>query len=521
MSTEVSYNSCSVWRMVLNISLSGAIYVYTLGVFNTCTDNVAAYLSWTSTKDSYITLFSAFIPIGQTVGVIFATPMIDRIGRRKLLIYANVLFIIGSIIMVMPSTAAFGCGRLLTGLATGVHLSVVIIFINEITPVSMMPTVGPVFVIVSNLGLVCSYALGLMLPISDFAEDSRNNLWILMFLLPAVVCFYQNCYFYFYMKYEPPQFYLSRNMRDEAEKALGITHKQTSMETGIRRVNNDIQGKTLSGASISLIGMLCQKKFSKMTRMAFILSILQQLSGFTAMLFYSTVIIQTLGGGLFMARVITLLMSLAYLVSCALASCLLNYFGRKTLLIGGQILVGLDLTALGLCLGYFHTSPTVTAVFIIGFFLPFGIGLDATYWTYTSEILNDQLMSLLCIFNLLASAVVSYFFPVAAASVGIDNCFYFFAIGMFFTAIYSFFDMIETKDKNKEEIYIQMRVISPVVLPRVNSLDQDSLDQACEDEERSNQDQRALVELSQRSDSKDISPGYILDLTTVGKVVNN
>ena len=208
-----------------------------------------------------------------------------------------------------------------------------------------------------------------------------------------------------------------------------------------------------------------------------------------------------------MARVITLLMSLAYLVSCALASCLLNYFGRKTLLIGGQILVALDLTALGLCLGYFQTSPTVTAVFIIGFFLPFGIGLDATYWTYTSEILNDQLMSLLCILNLLASAVVSYFFPVAAASVGIDNCFYFFAVGMFFTAIYSFFDIIETKDKNKEEIYTQMRVISPVVLPRATSLDQDSLEQACENEEIINQDQKALVELSQRPESKDISPG--------------
>ena len=79
--------------------------------------------------------------------------------------------------------------------------------------------------------------------------------------------------FLLYMKYEPPQFYLSRNMRDEAEKALGITHKERSMETGIRRVNNDIKGKTLLGASISLIGMLCQKKFSKMTRMAFILSI--------------------------------------------------------------------------------------------------------------------------------------------------------------------------------------------------------------------------------------------------------
>ena len=465
------YNVRSVWILVTHISISGFVFVYTLGVFDTCTDNVAASLGWNSEKDWYVHLFSFFLPIGQTLGCILATPAIERLGRRKLLMVSDVLFITGSIILVMPSTIAFGFGRIITGLATGTQFSVTPVFINEITPESMMPKVGPMLVICANTGLVCSYGLGLMLPLKDFSQDPLNNMWILMFLFPALLSLYQFFYFLLFMKYEPPQFYMLRNMKAEEKNALEITHKEISIVDGLRRVKSEVDAKEEFGVAISLVGMLCNKKFFKMVRISIFLSLLSQLTGSTPIIFYSTEIFQTIGGGLFQARLMTFLMGVAFLISTICTSWILKYLGRKTVLIYAQLLVAIDLTVVGLCMRYFQTNPTISAVFIIIYFIPLGVGLDATFWAYSSEVLNDQLMSLMCILSMAFGILVSYLFPPSANYFGTEVCFYFFAVCMLFTAIYSYLDLVETRDKKKEEILIEMKVMSPNVLEIKNTFD--------------------------------------------------
>ena len=509
----------------MHISLSTIIFGYTLGVFNTCTDNVSASLNWGSSKEFYTNLFSSFIPIGQTLGCIIATPGIDRIGRRKLLIYADVLFILGSVILVMPSTTAFGIGRILTGISTGIMSSICYIFVNEVTPVAMMPKIGPAQVLSCNIATVCSYSLGLTLPISNFSENSSNNLWIFMFLLPAALSGYQIAYFCVWMKHESPQFYLRRNMTSEAVKALEVTHENKSMNTGLRRINSDIQGKSLNGNKVSLLGMICEKKFRKMTRVAIILPLILQLSGSTVIIFYSTDIFLGIGGGLFNARLMTVIMGIVYVFSTASASYFLKYFGRKTLLITAQLMVSLDLTALGLCMRYLPTDPTVAAVFIILFFIPMGFGLDAAFWTFATEALNDQMLSFLCILRFTIATFVSYLFPTIASSLGIQNCFYFFAVCMLIAIVYTYCDLFETKNKTKEEILIEMRVISTTVLP-VNSLDEECANDLKEEEveeENLNHDQKKELEQGLEKEF----PGFIIigesaiDKTTIISNNNN
>ena len=465
MVEEVVYKRSQVWSLACHICIGSFVFVYTLGVFNTCTDNISASLGWNTDKDFYINLFSTFISIGETIGCLLTPPAISRYGRRKFFIAIDSLFIIGSIILVIPHTIAFGVGRMLTGIAIGAMAIVTPIFLSEITPVAMMSRVGPLVVITENIGLLCSYGLGLMLPVDNFTSDPLNNLWILMFLLPAAFCCYQMIYFFFIMKYDSPQFYLSKQMHAEAGSALEITHLECGVRNGLRRINSDVQGKSISGNTATLRNMICERRFCKMTRSSFFLPLIYQLSGFIAILFYSTSIFSGLGVDLFQSRLITLFIGIVLLASSLASICLLEYFGRKRLIIVAQVMVAIDLALLGLFSDYIPTNPIIPAVFLVAFFIPMGFGLDTALWMYASETLNDQLMSLMCIFNFTFSIPVTYLFPIAASIVGIGNCFFFFAICMATGIIYSLVDVIETKDKSKDEILVEMKVLSKRVVP--------------------------------------------------------
>ena len=459
------YKESSVWNLACHISISSGVFAYTLGVFNTSMDNIAASLGWGGTKEFYISLFSTFIPIGQTIGSILTPPALDRFGRRKFTLYMDILFIIGSLILIIPNTVAFGAGRILTGIATGAMSVASPIYLSEVTPVVMMPQVGPLIVIMENIALVISYGLGLMLPVSNFSENSLNELWILMYLLPAVVCLYQILYFCLGMKHDSPQFYFSKQMFSHAESALEITHLERGINSGLRRVNSEIQGKSISGITASLREMICERKFCKMARISVFLPMIAQMSGFIAILFYSTSIFSGLNVDLFQARLITFVLGIVLLLSSLSSIWLLKYFGRKSLIITAEILTAIDLAFLGLFSSYVPADPLIVAVFTVAFFIPFGLGLDTVLWMHASEVLNDQFISLMCTFTYAFSIVVSLLFPILSGLVGIGSCFLFFAVCMAASTVYSCLDLIETQYKTKEEILIEMRVLPATVCP--------------------------------------------------------
>ena len=283
-----------------------------------------------------------------------------------------------------------------------------------------------------------------------------------MFLFPAIVSLYQFLFFAFYMKYDSPQYYYSRDMIKETEEALAYTHTKDGMGIGLDRVKHEIAGKTLHGHRLSMLSMITKRRFSKMTRMAIILPIILQMCGITAIYFYSTIIFDKLGGSLFFGRIITVIGGIVNVFSSIFSIFLLKCFGRKVVLILGTVLLAVDLYLLGVFSDVVGNQMMI-AVFLIGFYVPFGFSYGATFWVYTAEILNDQIMSLAVVVSFAISIIVSFTFPVAISNVGVSVTFYFFSICMVASAIYSAFELIETKGKNKDVILFEMKVIEQPV----------------------------------------------------------
>ena len=503
-----------IWIMDIHIVIASFIFLYTMGVFNPSQLNISASLDWGSNESLYITLFSSFVPVGALVGTSITGYLIDRFGRRTTVMWIDWVYIVGTVILVMPSTATFGIGRLITGCSAGIFMTIGPIYVTEVTPEAMMSKVGPIIVIANNLGLLVAYGLGLALPTSNFKDDPFNYWWLFMYLFPAGVCLYQFTYFKFFCKYDTPQFYMAHNMSREASLALGLSYTNEGMEGGLRRLNSEIKGKFGSGEKPTILSLFTLKRFRKMMRVGSSLCILNQLTGMAAIIFYSTLIFSKLGGGVFLSRLLTFIMGIVNLVSAFFSILLLEWFGRKTLMISGQILICADLVLLGVFSGYADGGVEAPAIFVIIFFLFFTYSMAATLWMYVAEVLNDQVLSVCCIMNMATTVLITFIFPTAVENVGINNSFLFFAFCMFFGAIYSWFDLIETKGKDKEEILIGMKAFEQQVKPEV-AQENDSLQ---EESEKENENDDRSQGVNDGKDPQGNTIGAGLDITTTNKV---
>jgi len=506
--------------MNIHIVLASYLFLYTWGVFNPCQLNVSASLGWGSNESFYITLFSAFVPVGALVGTAVTGYLIDRFGRRTTILYNDIVYVIGTVVLVMPSTATFGIGRLITGCSAGIFMTIGPIYVTEVTPEAMMGKVGPIIVIANNLGLLTAYGLGLALPTGDFENDAFNYWWLALFLFPAGVCLYQFFYFLFFCTYDTPQYYFGKGMNNEANSALGLIYTNEGMEGGLKRLKIELISKFGSGKKPTVWTLFTAPRFRKMMRIGSMLCILNQLSGMAAIIFYSTSIFNQLGGGIFLSRLLTFIMGVVNLFSSFCSILLLRWFGRKTLMVSGQFLICADLALLGIFSGYVDAGVFAPLVFVILFFLFFTYSLAATLWMYVGEVLNDQVLSVCCIMNMVTTVIIIFVFPVAVDTVGINNSFLFFAVMMFFGAIYSWFDLLETKGLEKEQILIGMKAIESNQV-RPEGLDDDSLQEEVSEKEDEvdlngkNEDANGKLDFTTANKNDgDVMPNEGLDETT-------
>ena len=192
-----------------------------------------------------------------------------------------------------------------------------------------------------------------------------------------------------------------------------------------------------------------------MIRNGVMLGILQQLSGINAVTFYSTSIFEKLGGGVFMSRVYTCTLGVTIFISSIVSIPLLKRFGRKTLLVSGQLFLAIDLFLLGM-FTLFDIPFIISTIGIFLILVFFSYSLGATLWTYCGETLFDKIMGILGTVNLISTCIIAAVFPITVQYLGIYFAFFFFSGCMFGGVLYCLSDLIETKGKVKSEILAVM-----------------------------------------------------------------
>jgi sugar porter (SP) family MFS transporter len=189
------------------------------------------------------------------------------------------------------------------------------------------------------------------------------------------------------------------------------------------------------------------------------LAVLQQFVGVNTVIYYAPTILQQTGLKADQAITQTVTVGITNVVFTILAVLLLDKVGRRPLLIGGTVGLGVALATLAVYFGsgsLQHSAPWLALVALLVYIASFAIGLGPVFWLMISEIfpqrLRSKAMSAATVANWLSNFAISATFLTLVAAITRTGTFLLYA-GIALLAVLFFAARVpETKGRSLEDI---------------------------------------------------------------------
>ncbi|KAL1523395.1 hypothetical protein AB1Y20_018337 [Prymnesium parvum] len=277
--------------------------------------------------------------IAAAFGGVLAGPTADHIGRRKTIVIANVLFLVGSLFLTFATAFWMAlAGRIVMGFGVGASLVAPSIYVAEMVPASMRGMMVGANDLADNFGILLGYAVGLVF--WGVAGGWRDMFFI--GILPCVLILMA-----IWVVPESPRWLLFKGHHEQARKEL------LRLGSTVDTVDGDAQ-KILDGlrrgseSQVQEAGwsdVLCPK--TRLLR-AMILSgmgiaFFSQACGTEAIIYYSPTIFSQLKMEGRDALKGTMLVGTCKIIFLVIGASLFDYTGRKPMLI---------ISGCGLCVAF-------------------------------------------------------------------------------------------------------------------------------------------------------------------------
>lgn len=453
MNEGKKYNIRKVWKRALTSSLGFFCLGYCLNVFNSSQTCVSSILHWGENEELLIALMSAIVPFGSLIGALFTGYISKFYGKRKILICSSIITVLGSIIGYFPNTITFAIGRFTFGLTSGSYSVTCSQYVSEFTPTdiySKMGVLGPMNAMIGSLfsNLACQG-----LPVNGCNENNKF-LVFLIFTVPAFPALLQIYMFTKVFKKESPAWLIRSQNFEMAFHSYESIYNKEYAESEINKVQNLLeQGSNKSNAEEDSLCdlILCKKGTTKGMRVGTMVHTFQQLSGINCIIQYSTLLYQDIGEGLFIARALTVIGTVARILALVVLMPIFGRLNTKMLMAFGHATMGINLIVIGVFFSY-EELKIMAIVNIYLFLMAFGCTIGPLCWSYTSMAMPDKGMALGTGVNWMVFTMTVLFFPFMIDWLGLETCFLLYGGLNLFGAVYFFCDMIDIKGLSKPEV---------------------------------------------------------------------
>jgi sugar porter (SP) family MFS transporter len=387
------------------------------------------------------------VPVGAIFGAAIAGQAADRLGRRRTIVSAAVVFIVGAVLSAAaPGLAVLVIARVLLGVAVGLASANAPVYISEVAPPDERGRLVSYFQLSVTVGILVAYLVGLA-----FAGIDGWRWMLGLGAVPALALGIGML-----QMPQSPRWLVMVGQDYAARKVLEKIRRDD--EEAITQELEEIKGsiEAQPGGWRDLL----QPAVRAALLVGVGLAVLQQVTGINTVIYYAPTIIQFTGvNGSSSAILASLGVGVINIAATVVALRLIDRKGRRPLLIVGVTGMVIALTALGLAFLGNAGSSFISAVAIISlmaYVAAFAISLGPIFWLMNSEIyplnVRSKAAGVGTMANWTSNFVISLTFLPLIDLLGRTGAFWAYAVVGLFTLWFCWKQVPETKDRQLEEI---------------------------------------------------------------------
>ena len=396
----------------------------------------------------------AIATVGTIVGALIGGRSADRFGRRKLLFFIGILYVLGALgTALAPSHLVLMIFRFVGGLGVGLSSVCAPIYTAEIAPAKVRGRLVGLVQFNIVLGILVAYLSNYI--VAQIVHDPQIAWrWMLgVMVVPSVL------FLVFLVAVpETPRWLMARG---HEEKAIAISRRLCNTVEESDEQIQEIRDQLAAAGSQATLSQFFTRRYFKVIALAFFIAMFNQLSGINAILYYAPEVMKQAGADDNAALLMSVGVGLMNLIATMAALTVIDRIGRRSLMIVGSIgyLVSMGfLTAVMFMFqGHFNsTSSTLVLIGLLVFIAAHAFGQGSVIWVFISEIFPTRVrglgQSLGSLTHWVFAAITTYAFPPIIGAWGGGWAFSIFLACMFGQLVWVLTKMPETKGIPLEEM---------------------------------------------------------------------
>ncbi|MFT8323177.1 MAG: sugar porter family MFS transporter [Bacillus sp. (in: firmicutes)] len=398
-------------------------------------------------------LVTSSLLFGAAFGAMFSGRLSDTIGRRKIILYLAIIFLVATLgCSFAPNVPIMVGFRFLLGLAVGGASVAVPTFLAEMSPTELrgqMVTQNELMIVTGQLLAYITNAT------IAHTMDGASHVWRYMLVIatiPAIALWLGML-----IVPESPRWYATQGRFKDAFRVLKYIRKEKRAKEELKQIKKAITVKSqLEKASFKDL------KEPWVRRIVFIgigIAIVQQATGVNSIMYYGTHILQTSGFTTEGALIANIANGAISVIATIVGIILLGKVGRRPMLITGLIGTTTSLLLIGILSITLHGTSVLPYIMLLltVTFLSFQQGaVSPVTWLMLSEIFPLKIRGIgmgITVFCLwIMNFLVGLIFPILLEKIGLSFTFFlFFVLGLFSIGFIKKY-LPETKGQTLEQL---------------------------------------------------------------------
>ncbi|HTI98109.1 MAG TPA: D-xylose transporter XylE [Dongiaceae bacterium] len=456
--------------LTLVATLGGLLFGYDTAVISGAVSCLRVYfidprnMSDPNAANSLLGFVVSSALIGCIIGGIIGGWVSSRIGRKRGLIVAAVLFFISAVGSAAPEMlfAPIGHGgagyiwhfvfyRIIGGVGVGLASMLSPMYIAEIAPARVRGNLVAWNQLAIIFGMLVIYFINYGISRVGNSDAWLNDVgWRYMFGSEALPAFL--FLMFLFLVPETPRYLMLKQQEPAARAVLGRLVSATEADQEIAEIRASLaqhhSGRMFSfGALVIFIGIM--------------LSVFQQFVGINVVLYYAPEIFKGMGSDTNASLLQTIIVGAVNLGFTVVAIVTVDKYGRKPLQIIGALMMAVSMLALGTDF-MFHDKGVVALVCMLAYIAGFAVSWGPVTWILLSEIFPNQIrgkaMAVAVAAQWIANYLVSWSFPILNDNPALVNHFnhgfayWIYGIMSLLAALFMWKFVPETKGRSLEQM---------------------------------------------------------------------